>query len=506
MRSTRALVFSASACLSLALAFLAPTAAAQEERSARSVLASPGLPAGHWALEAARRAEALGLTEAVLPPFSPVPRALVRMALRQARQAADREHPALQPLVDGWNQRFEEEFPGSDTPSAEHAWLAGSSAGLGLFAQQGEAEPGTGEAPFQTGARRRPDEVDGGLSLDLSARPIARVGLRVRPVVLAREVGVREWEISLAAGPARISAARTPAAFGLGEGGQVVLSGAEPLTRVEIGVPQPRRLPGWLGHAGPITFTTFLGRLSEERHPGSPWLWGASGSARPHPRVLLAIHRAAMIGGAATDRPVTAAVLLKTLIGIHAGAENQVVSGELRVRLPTERTLPLEAYCEWGAEDNAGALRDVPGFVCGGEIAAVPAVPSLSLGLERAYFAARCCGNPPWYRHSQFPGGWSGSERPLGHPLGGQGSEWLGYVRATPAHARLRLEARGFLRDRGAENLFVPGRGGRSHGGSATLLWRIARRGDLLLDARGERGEGWSARRLEIGGSTYFGR
>ena len=50
--------------------------------------------------------------------------------------------------------------------------------------------------------------------------------------------------------------------------------------------------------------------------------------------------------------------------------------------------------------------------------------------MEYAHFAHSCCGNPPWYRHKQFPGSWALRDVPLGHSLGGEGTEWLGFLRA----------------------------------------------------------------------------
>src|SRR5690606_1243413 len=97
---------------------------------------------------------------------------------------------------------------------------------------------------------------------------------------------------------------------------------------------------------------------------------------------------------------------------------------------------------------------------------AVPGMESTSVGVEYTEFAASCCGNPEWYRHWSFPGSWATGDQPLGHPLGGHGSELLLLTETHLLDARLRLHGRFFVRERGIENLYVPGREGRSRGGS----------------------------------------
>ena len=135
----------------------------------------------------------------------------------------------------------------------------------------------------------------------------------------------------------------------------------------------------------------------------------------------------------------------------------------------------------------------------------MPGLPALATGFEYTRFAPACCGNPQWYSHWEFPGTWTARDLPLAHPLGGNGTEWLGYLHATPAAARVRLEAAGFLRSRGAENLYSPGRRGHSHGVTGQAAWRALPRLDVLLGGQREVAGGWRWNRFELAGKAYFG-
>jgi hypothetical protein len=286
-----------------------------------------------------------------------------------------------------------------------------------------------------------------------------------------------------------------------------VLSGAVPLDRIEVTTRRPIRLPSVLSKLGPVAFHTFLSRLSEERHPGDPYFWGARGVLQPHPRLELAVQRASMFGGSGTDTPITVGNVLRMLGGGLGGLgfENQVVSASGRFRLPSEPILPLTVYLEWGAEDAAGAWWDVPGYVVGIETPAVPGLPELSGGVEYASLAASCCGNPPWYRHHAFEGSWASRDAPLGHPLGGNGSELLGHASLDLLDSRLRLDGRVFHRRRLDDNLFVAGRAGGSNGWAVDAAWRIVPHSELFLAAAREDADGWSENMVRAGGRLFLG-
>jgi hypothetical protein len=184
-----------------------------------------------------------------------------------------------------------------------------------------------------------------------------------------------------------------------------------------------------------------------------------------------------------------------------------------RLRLPTEDFLPLTLYLEWGAEDAAGAWWDVPGRVFGVSVPALPGLPEVEAGAEYARFSGFCCGNPPWYFHGEFLGNWVAEDVPLGHPLGGEGWEALAYLNADALDARLRLEARGFLRERSdaglftlqqAGNLFAPARTGRSWGGSLDAAWRVTPSLEARVRLFRDAGDGWSEHRVGAGVDWLF--
>jgi len=70
--------------------------------------------------------------------------------------------------------------------------------------------------------------------------------------------------------------------------------------------------------------------------------------------------------------------------------------------------------------------------------------------------------------------------------------------------ARLRLNGQAFARTREGENLFVPGREGRSTGASLGAALRVQARSDIRLDAFRESGAGWSEHAAAFGVRAFF--
>jgi hypothetical protein len=278
-----------------------------------------------------------------------------------------------------------------------------------------------------------------------------------------------------------------------------------PLDRIELHSERPAELPGVLSYLGPTGLQLFLSRITDDRHAREPYLWGGSLSIQPFPRFGVAVHRAAMFGGEGYDQPMTVKTIVDMLIGRVRGLgfENQIVSVEGRLRLPTEELIPLTAYLEWGAEDAAGGWWDVPARVIGIESPALPFDRRVSAGAAYTSIEPHCCGNPPWYRHGAFPGGWAAQDRPLGHPLGGEGTEWLMYAGFDQAGRGVRFDAEIFRRDRSGQNLYVPGRE-ESVGGELRAVWRPRPWLDVELGMQGESGDGWSEHDLRLGANLFF--
>lgn len=472
--------------LSVLLVMLATAAHVADAQDAGH--ATPLLAPDHWAVRAAFRAEALGLVE-----FHPAQRAVPVIQVAEALGTAARgAEGRLAAPAEAWRRRFREEFGVDPAVGAAGVTWWSAAAGAGIDVRRGAAAPGTGifEWEERTGAEPLADRAVPVLATRVGMAPNSWSGFMAAPRMVGARLGVPEWEAAVASGPLRVSLGRRPVGYG---SGGVVMSGSGPVERLEVASAGAVRLPGVARLLGPITLNTFIGPLREARHPDTPWLWGASGGIRPHPRFRLSVHRAAMLGGGDNPTPMTARTMVPTLVGFHVGdLANQVVSVDMRWRLPTDLLLPATAYLEWGAEDSAGAWKNVPGTVAGLWLPALPGLPGVSLGGERARFAPACCGNPPWYRHRQFLGGWAADDRPLGHPLGGNGTEWAAYLDMDGLASDVRLAGRLFLRQREVENLFAHERRGNSRGFSVDAAWRPWSSVEGRVDLRGDYASGWA--------------
>lgn len=478
---------------------------AQEVRDSASAAVYSPLKPDHWAVVAARRVEALGLADGYLPAQRAVPLAEVRRVLDEAAQRAWSVRPELAELVAEWGHRFEREFPRRVNAGAGRAPVAFQHGALGLASgwRSGVARAGRGLfPPFDI--EMLPDRAELGAQGMLMASVARRVNVLLAPEISSTGGLSGEWDVTVAAQALALSAGRQPVLYGGGERG-VVLGSPEPWHRVQLETVRPLALPGPLRLLGLAAFHTSLGTIGSERHPGNPLFWTASASIRPHRRFTLAAHRAAIFGGDNVETPLTFWNFVRLAGGLHtADFENQVVSLEARYRIPTERWMPLSAYLEWGFDDSAGAIRDVPGYVAGIFAPALPGMPRVSAGVERASFATSCCGNPPWYRHAAFPGGWAHRDLPLGHPLGGEGTESLAWTRVDSKQLPLSLAWRGWMRERGAENLYTPLRQGKSWGTAGELRWRGWNRADAQLSISREAGDAWSETQLRIGVTRFF--
>ncbi len=502
--------------LALAVAPGLTARASAQEPAAPALPGSPSLAADHWAVRAAARTEAMGLVARYLPAQRSVPLAAVASALAQAAARAPGERPAAEALTRGWWDRFSEEFPGMAARFGGEGepLVLGGAAGAGYRAETGRVEAGAGLFQRRSGPTALPDDRGAALDASVSLLPARFLGVRAAPGMGPERPERGRWDVTLGWRSLALSAGEQPVGYTAGLSGGVILSGTTRMPRVEVQTARPVSLPGVLRHLGPTSFHTFGTRFSEERQPGDPWLWGMRAAVRPHPRLTVAVNRASVFGGDSISTPVTAANLARMLIGtLSLDFENQLVSTDFRFRLPTERVLPLTAYLEWGAEDAAGAWWDVPGTVLGVLVPALPRLPQVALGAEWTRLPPECCGNPPWYLHTAFPGGWTWEGRPLGHPLGGEGEELLVYGSGDFLDARLRVDARAFARERGdrgyrpprwSGNLYAPDRAGTSFGGDVSAAWRLAPRSDLRLSLQRESGDGWTRQGFEAAVSFLF--
>jgi hypothetical protein len=464
------------------------------ERRSQRFRASPLLPPDHWAVRAAARLEGMGLAPGYLPAQRAVPRQTVALVLERAAERTARGRPDLAYLTEGWWTRFREEFReyGEDLPAPGLAPL-GSFAGAGAQGWAGRLEPRVRDDP----PAPIPDRTEGAARVQV-AWAAGRHFAGASEETFGTDAGadVPRWELVAAAGNVALSVGDQPVAYGWGRAGGFVFADPDPLPRVELQTTAPTRLGGPLGFLGTMSFHAFASRLDEDRHAGDPWMWGARLALRPRERLTLGVTRGAIFGGDVAE--VTPGRLLRSLAGvIDQSFDNQILSFDLRWRLPTERAAAATLYVEWASDDAGGGLNEQPAVLAGMYLPALPGMPNVALGLEHARIA-RCCGHGSWYFHTEFRGYWAREGRPLGHPLGGGGSETRLYADADLYDALLRVTADAFVRDRAQlaydgspGTLFAPDRTGTGGGASLGVEWRLSHRGELRLRGAHEGGDGW---------------
>mgnify|MGYP001169825598 CR=1 FL=1 len=485
-----------------ALALGVPAAA----QPAHAQQTSPFVASDHWIHRALHRLDGLGLLPGEYDPGTrSVTEHRVDRLLRDAvqRAAGTPHEEAARAYLD----RFIEEFGDRPQGSEQTRWpahIAGAIA-LGFGAARGAVEGGSGywNGVDWTGPTPIPSS-DGVIStLELRGHAGRHVAGRLSGLVRADSVALGDAYALLGVGKVGAWLGRRAVGFGPAAGGGIVLSGAYGFTGGGLALLDGVTLPGVLRHLGVLRAETFLASVHRNGEVAEPWFWAGRVSLQPHARLVVGVNRAAMFGGTG-NTPLRLRDVLYVVVGKHAGrgseVDNQVAAVDVWYRVPIG-ALPLAVYAEWGFEDSAGAWKDVPGIVVGGEIASVPGLPGLSLGIERASFAPSCCGNPIWYRHWRFLDGWAVDGRPLGHPLAGHGTEWRLSIGLDPWNARLRFRGDAFVRDRGDENVFAPDRAGESRGGALHGSLRVGPRFDLVLNVLHERGaSGWRESRLEVTG------
>jgi hypothetical protein len=469
------------------LATASATQAGAQDSAEVLAHASPRLPAGHWAEGAAARIAAAGLAPSLLRLERGLTVEQARLALHEA--AASERIPAFAPLVHAWQRRLAAEFP---APAARGlrgwgAWRVGAAHATAQRDSGGAAPASRWISEPESGTDLR---AHGYVAASLGGRLAGRAELSTggeRPRLGRAEAVAAAWGL-------RAAAARETLGYGWGQGGGVTLSSPLPLDHMAIATARPVTPAGLLRHAGPVAFHTALGRFARETdHPGSPYLWSASLGFRPHPRVEVLLNRAILFGGDSASAQATPGRLAASVLGSNGGTnfENQVASFEGRLRLPTERFLPLLVYAEWGSDDGAGGWDEAPGVIAGIFAPVVPGVPQFSVGVERASLRYRCCRTFPvhWYEHAALTFAAGGTS--LGHPLAGNGAEWLLYARGDLLDGRVSLDLRGFLRDRTEGNLVGAARLGRSRGGSFGVHAQLTRRAVLSATAEGETADRW---------------
>lgn len=476
--------------------------------------ASPTLPPDHWAYGAVRRLEIAGLAPAGFGGGErPRTRREVAYLLERAELLARGRAPELVGLAGAYRLRFLEEFGwtmGAILGGAPEGRLEAIDAQLRLGYEEHKGEVLTGigydSENDWTGARPYPDREGraGHLSFALALPP--HLALSITPTYRDKW-DLDEVELTATAGAFGFWVGRRTIALHQGAGGGIVLSGNQHFDGGGLYLIDPVELPWLLSHLGPVRLEFILSQIENGDRIESPWFGAVRGSFYPHPRVELGVNRANIFGGKGNS-PTTFKSVMEMILGIHAGERgeynNEVFSADIRYRPPLG-SLPLSVYLEWGMDDSAGGWWYVPARVIGVEVAALPLVPEVSLGIERTSFAEGCCGNTVWYRNWALRGGWAADGRPLGHTLGGHGVEWLVHGRADLFSARARVGFQLFTRDRGDENLFAPEREGKSKGVRLSIDGSLSGALGLFLYGLIEDGQdGWRESAVRIGLQARF--
>ena len=477
--------------------------------------ASPFLPPGHWAYGAARRLEALGLApEGFGGGTRPRTERELAQLFDQAELQAELQAPELAPLVRGYRLRFLDEFPRTSWAvtrgEAVAGWeLLGGRARAGYERHRGRVETGIGYDPETdwTGTRPRPDRRESMSSITANAVFAPYLALSVTPANRGGRWELDAGHVVANRGPLGLWLGRRSVGFHPGIGGGIVLTESRAFDGGGIFLDSPVHLPWILRHLGPFRLDFLLTRIENGDRVRRPWFGVLHATVQPHPRLELGMARGDIFAGDG-NTPITLRSMAKMIFGFHAGEQgefnNEVFSVYVRARSALSG-VPVVVYLDWGMDDSAGAWFNVPARVIGVEVPALPGIPALAVGAERTSFAPACCDNTIWYRNWSLRGGWTASGQPLGHPLAGQGEEWLVYTRADLFQANLNLDLRLFTRERGSENLLAPERTGRSRGGRVALEGRLGGALSFFFHGALEKGAaGWREDSLGVGLQVVF--
>jgi hypothetical protein len=471
--------------------------------------ASPFLPSSHWAVAVTRRLAALDLAD---PDFGWGDGSLTILAvgrvLHDAPAIAQRKHHELESLAEGYWLRFSREFPltaakldpGTVTRDADVAegWVA-----AGYSSATGRVYPVRSLDRTRenvAGPFPRSDLSEARLTTNLSFAAGQYLAGSLSPEHRDGDWGLREGYALVNFEKVGIWGGRRAPSFATGAGGGIVINGTAAFTGGGVVLTEPIRLPWLLRYIGAIRYETFLSRLDSNATIPRPWFFATHASISPHPRLLIGVTQAFMFGGEGvapfTWNNFKEMFLTHGLQSAGTEFENGMASGEVRFRPPIP-LVPLTLYMEWGGDDNHAAWTLFPGRIFGAQIAAVPGIPALSIGLEHAGFSRPCTGcdgchceyYATWYRHYLFKDGWTVDREPIGHPLGGEGSEWLAYGTWDDPASRFRLDARVFRRYRGSYNIYSPDHQGRSIGGQLSTVYRATPNMDFLFTGALEDGK-----------------
>lgn len=500
--------------LVLLTALLVATATAAPAQDGGPVAAGPASPActlpvlvppTHWAAGAARRLAATGSRETGSTVTGSLPLRVVGDQIQAARAG---ESAAERAAAELYTALLTREYPHA-TPAGDGACRAVVDARVaaGYLGSRGLRAPGFGYDRDHdwTGAQPLAARSSPSAAMELVGGR-GPIGGRLDAVAHEGGVEIRDLHVAVELADVVLWAGRRQLRYGPGGVGGVVFGGEALVTGVGAVVTDPIRLPWVLGLLGPIGMESFFSQARGGERIIDPWLWGARITAAPHPRFRIGASRGTMFGGEG-NTPVTIRHALQMLMGMHSGVagefDNHFGAVDLRFRPPG---LPLDLYLEWGMNDSAGAWWSIPARLVGVRWATLPFASGMGMEAEFVHFPAECCGNPMWYRNWAMRMGWTSDGLPLGHPLGGHGTEWSLRLDGVAADGIVAADGRIFRRDRGIDNLFAPEWTGSSVGGEVSLRLQPRPGPGGVVRGAFETGGDWQAAKLFAGLTWSFGR
>ena len=277
------------------------SAVPQQTVDSSRFFASPRVAERHWAREAARQLSLMGLAPGSFDRGkSFVTRRELALLFDSAVARAQGAEEAA--LAEAYRDRLREEYgdvlaaaitPGR--PRLDGSWIGG-----GFERLTGRVASGVGydNADDWTGTRPIADTTGSLIAASLSVTLPPALALTVQPELVGSAPRLRSAMLTgVFWSYLGVWAGRRSSAFGPGIDGGIVLSDAVTLDGFGAYTAQPFRFP-WIFRAmGPIQIESFFSKVYGGDRIRDPFFVAFRGSMTPHPRVTIALNRAAMFAG-----------------------------------------------------------------------------------------------------------------------------------------------------------------------------------------------------------------
>jgi hypothetical protein len=160
--------------------------------------------------------------------------------------------------------------------------------------QHAPSAPGRSDAVVNFISQADGTGLIGGQPIPISKVPAGPIAPVNRPRLLDAYVTVNlnNWQIVLG---------RQSLSWGPGSDSMTWNNNIEPVDMVRLVNPEPFRLPGFLGHFGPIRVDQFFGRLEGHPYVPRPFVYGQKFTIKPFPSLELGFGRRSVIGGTGGD-------------------------------------------------------------------------------------------------------------------------------------------------------------------------------------------------------------